>query len=108
MYADAPPLALFTFSIYDLSGAVVGPLWERFVQCQADGNLDWEALYEQVEMLLDYAGIEEMERVRVYEWESYTTHKIPEWKGRPAVVRGRVAPGAGSAGGKVPGLPDGI
>ena len=92
MYADAPPLALFTFSIYDLSGVRVGPEWERFVRCQANGSLDWETLYEQVEMLLDYAGVEELERVKIVKFESYTTHTIAEWKGRPAVVRGRRAP----------------
>ena len=92
MYADAPPLALFAFSIYDLSGVRVGPLWERFVQCHADGSLDWDALYEQVEMMLDYAGVEEMERVKIVQFDSYTTHKIAEWKGRLAVVRGHRAP----------------
>ena len=91
MYADARPFALFSFSMYDLSGAQVGPLWERFVQCHADGSTDWDALYEQVEMMLDYADVDEMERLRVCEWGSYTTHKIAEWKGRPAIVRGRRA-----------------
>jgi hypothetical protein len=92
MYADAPPLTLFTFSIYDLSGTRVGPLWERFVHCHADGSLDWDALYEQVEMLLDYVDVEDMERVKVCEWDSYTTHKLPDWKGAPAIVRGHRAP----------------
>jgi hypothetical protein len=102
MYADARPVALFSFSVYDLSGTRVGPSWERFIRCHDDGKLDWEELYEQVEILLDYAGVELMERVRFHEWDNYTTHRLPDWKGRPAVVRGWRVTAGGGAGSEPP------
>lgn len=92
MYADALPVALFTFSIYDLSGSQIGPLWERFVRCTEDGALDWEELYAQVEILLDYAGVEQFDRLKFCDWDLYITHKLTDWKGVPALVRGRRAP----------------
>ena len=95
MYADARPVALFSFAVHDLSGVQVGPGWERFVRCEEDGSLDWESLYEQVEIMLDYAGVETVERIRGNEWGMYTTHRLPDWNGGVAIVRGRLATAGG-------------
>ena len=116
MLADTPSVVPFTFTVYDLSGNQVGPVWERFVHCRRrkvgdfDGeSLDLDDLLEQAETVLDcVAHIDNYTTHTRPVWSSgfYITHTIPEWgvERIPAVLRATPAlswrPTSGLLGGR--------